>query len=74
MVNLPRVAVAFLSGLLAVQAAPAFDSTLNGTAKITPLTTSQIDAFTPYTYFASAAYCGLSEIQNWTCGGTASHL
>ncbi|KAF7968057.1 hypothetical protein HWV62_32079 [Athelia sp. TMB] len=53
---LPRVAVALLGCLLAVRAAPAFDSILDRRASITTLSTSQVDAFTPYTFFASAAY------------------
>ncbi|KAG6810178.1 hypothetical protein H0H92_012969 [Tricholoma furcatifolium] len=35
---------------------------------ITALTTSQIDAYTPYTYFASAAYCAPSATLAWNCG------
>ncbi|KAF7978371.1 hypothetical protein HWV62_743 [Athelia sp. TMB] len=53
---LPRVAVALLGCLLAARAAPAFDSVLDRRASITTLSTSQVDAFTPYTFFASAAY------------------
>ncbi|KAF7967517.1 hypothetical protein HWV62_34004 [Athelia sp. TMB] len=69
MAILTQVAVAFLGGLLAVRAAPAFDSVLNRRASITALSTSQINAFTPYTYYASAAYCAASTTASWSCGG-----
>ena len=36
---------------------------------ITPLSSEQIPAFKPYTYFASAGYCNPSATSNWTCGG-----
>ncbi|KAL4061893.1 Alpha/Beta hydrolase protein [Scleroderma yunnanense] len=35
---------------------------------ITPLSTSQINSFTPYTYFASAAYCTATQTLAWNCG------
>ncbi|GJJ11323.1 hypothetical protein Clacol_005555 [Clathrus columnatus] len=35
---------------------------------VTDLTTSQIDAFTTFTFFASAAYCQPSTTINWSCG------
>jgi len=35
---------------------------------ITPLS-SQISTFTPYTYFASTAYCPPSLTISWSCGG-----
>ena len=72
MTILSRVAVAFLGALLAVRAAPAFDSVLDRRASITALSTSQINAFTPYTYYASAAYCAASTTASWSCGGTLS--
>ncbi|KAF8623148.1 hypothetical protein AX17_007537 [Amanita inopinata Kibby_2008] len=52
-----------LVGTLYVQAAP-FESRQD----ITPLTTSQIDFFTPYTHFASTAYCQPSTTITWACG------
>ncbi len=36
---------------------------------ITTLTSAQVSAFTPFTYFASAAYCNPSTTISWTCGG-----
>ena len=39
-------------------------------ASITALTTTQIDAFTPYTYFAGVAYCTPTQTLAWDCGGT----
>jgi len=35
---------------------------------ITTLTETQIDVFTPYTYYAAAAYCTSIQEQGWTCG------
>ncbi|KAI9440882.1 lipase class 3 family protein [Lactarius indigo] len=35
---------------------------------ITPLTTTQISSFAPFTHFASTAYCNPSTTINWTCG------
>ena len=33
------------------------------------LTIAQIDVFTPYTWFAAAAFCQPSETLTWSCGG-----
>lgn len=55
---------AFL-GAMAVQASPS----LSARQSITALTTSQIDYFTPYTYFASTAYCTPAQTLAWDCGG-----
>jgi len=41
---------------------------------ITALTTSQIDAFTPYTYYASAGYCTSTQTLAWDCGSECSHV
>ena len=38
----------------------------------TPMTSAQVDALTPYTYYASAGYCNPSVTQSWTCGATCS--
>ncbi|KAN0132757.1 alpha/beta-hydrolase [Lactarius tabidus] len=46
-----------LAGLVCAQGQP-----------ITPLTDGEIAAFTPFTYFASAAYCDASTTLKWTCG------
>lgn len=35
---------------------------------ITGLTTSQIDSYTPYTYYASAGYCTAAQTLAWDCG------
>lgn len=35
---------------------------------IAPLSTSQIDAFTPYSYYAAAAYCRPAKSIHWDCG------
>ena len=36
---------------------------------ITQLSSSQISSYTPFSYFASAAYCKPSTTINWNCGG-----
>ena len=40
---------------------------------IITLNSAQIDTFTPFTRFASAAYCNPSLIRNWNCGGAFAH-
>lgn len=35
---------------------------------ITPLSSSQIAAFKPYTYYASTGYCLASQTIAWDCG------
>ncbi|KAI6149905.1 Alpha/Beta hydrolase protein [Pisolithus tinctorius] len=35
---------------------------------ITGLTTSQIDSYTPYTYYASTGYCTAAQTLTWDCG------
>ncbi|KAI6113350.1 Alpha/Beta hydrolase protein [Pisolithus croceorrhizus] len=54
----PFCAVATLSAL----------AVLSVGQSITPLTTSQIDYFTPYTYYASTAFCDPAEVLAWHCG------
>ena len=56
-----------LLGVAAVQAFP----NLSSRQSITALTTAQISAFTPYTYYASAGYCTPSQTLAWNCGGTS---
>lgn len=58
--------VALLTAAPVVQAIPA--SGLRARQAITALEQSQITAFTPYTYYASAGYCPASETLTWTCG------
>lgn len=35
----------------------------------TTLSSSQISAFKPYAYYASAAYCEPDKTASWDCGG-----
>src|ERR1700761_3098061 len=35
---------------------------------ITALSSTQITAFTPYSFFAAAGYCSPSTTINWSCG------
>ncbi|TFY56839.1 hypothetical protein EVJ58_g7393 [Rhodofomes roseus] len=57
---------ALLASLFLVQAKPA--PGLQARQSITALTSAQISAFTPYTWYASAGYCSASETLNWSCG------
>jgi hypothetical protein len=56
--------IAVLLTVAAVQASPS----ISARQSITPLTTSQIDQFTPYTYYASAGYCTNTQTLAWDCG------
>jgi hypothetical protein len=38
---------------------------------ITALTSSQIESFVPFTYFASTAYCNPTNTLQWNCGGAS---
>ncbi|KAF9224200.1 alpha/beta-hydrolase [Gyrodon lividus] len=58
------VLAAVLLGAVTVKASPG----LSARQSITPLTTVQIDYFTPYTYYASAGYCTPSQTLAWDCG------
>lgn len=53
--------------LVAVAAVQAFPS-ISMRQSITALTTSQIDQFTTYTYYASAGYCTNTQTLAWNCG------
>ncbi|THH12073.1 hypothetical protein EW145_g245 [Phellinidium pouzarii] len=55
------IALSSLSSLLASPLATKRQS-------ITTLSTTQISAFKPFTFFASAAYCDPSTTINWSCG------
>ncbi|KAH9927058.1 lipase [Amylocystis lapponica] len=56
---------ALLAATSAVLAAPPL---LRRTQEITAIGTSQIDAYTPYTNYASTGYCTPSETLAWDCG------
>lgn len=53
--------------LVAAAAVQAFPS-ISMRQSITALTTSQIDQFTTYTYYASAGYCTNTQTLAWNCG------
>jgi len=40
---------------------------------ITTLSPPEIDAFAPFTHFASTAYCNPSATIEWTCGCAFAH-
>jgi hypothetical protein len=50
-------------GALAVVASPVSLNT------ISILSDTEISAFNPFTFFASAAYCHPSKTLTWSCGG-----
>ncbi|KAH9926973.1 Alpha/Beta hydrolase protein [Fomitopsis serialis] len=58
--------VALLASLSVVQAK--LVPGLRVRQSITALTSAQIAAFTPYTWYASAGYCSASETLSWSCG------
>jgi hypothetical protein len=64
------IVLAVLLGAAIVNAFPS----LNARQSITALTTSQIDSFNTYTYYASAGYCTNTQTLAWDCGGERSHV
>ena len=63
----PRVFFASFLAFFAVNASPL--NPVKRQATTTALDTTQINAFTPFTHFASTAYCDPSTTINWSCGG-----
>jgi len=59
-----RTALVLLTAASAAWAAPALESRQS----ITALSTSQISSFTPFTFYASAAYCQPANTLAWNCG------
>jgi len=57
--------------IVAVTAAPVVE--LNKRS-VTPLSTSQLSSFAPFTQFARAAYCSTSSLKNWSCGEACNAL
>ncbi|KZO99282.1 lipase [Calocera viscosa TUFC12733] len=43
-------------------------------APVTPLTSAQISALTPFAWFANAAYCSHAAVMSWSCGSACSAL
>ena len=41
---------------------------------ITTLSSEQIEAFKPYTFYAATAYCDPSQTLSWSCGGLCLYL
>jgi hypothetical protein len=41
-------------------------------ATVTSMASTQVNALTPYTYYASAGYCNLSVTATWTCGANCN--
>ncbi|KAJ3511453.1 hypothetical protein NLJ89_g4086 [Agrocybe chaxingu] len=65
---LPPRLPGILTFVLAFRAANA-GPTNSRRQSITPLSSSEIAAFKPFSYFASTAYCNPSVTINWSCGG-----
>lgn len=61
--TIPVFAAAFLSAVLAFPSAQ-----IQRRQSITALTSAQISAFKPYSFYAAAAYCNPSVTATWTCG------
>ena len=41
---------------------------------ITTLSSEEIEAFKPYTFYAATAYCDPSQTLSWSCGGLCLDL
>lgn len=68
-------AVALVVGLLLALSALAAPATeIIRRQGITTLSTTDIAAFKPFTFFASTAYCKPSTTMNWSCGGELYQL
>lgn len=52
-----------------VSGSPAARNPVKARQAITTLSTSQIDAFEPYAWYADTGYCSASITINWSCGG-----
>ncbi|KDR80882.1 hypothetical protein GALMADRAFT_91570 [Galerina marginata CBS 339.88] len=59
-----RIVFAILAGVSSVAAGPIFESR----ASISTLSAAQVDSYTPYAYYAGAAYCKPAVTLTWTCG------
>ncbi|KAF8887328.1 Alpha/Beta hydrolase protein [Infundibulicybe gibba] len=57
------------AAVLAVHAVPA---PLQARQSITSLSSAQIAAFKPFSFFASAAYCSASKTLTWSCGANCN--
>ncbi|KXN85765.1 Lipase [Leucoagaricus sp. SymC.cos] len=62
----------FFASLLAFVAVNANPVDLSKRQAITTLTSAQINTFTPFTHFASTAYCNPSTTSNWSCGANCN--
>ncbi|KAL6307289.1 lipase [Sparassis latifolia] len=68
MVSFPFLGIAALTALPVTKAVPTGLDNLARRQAITALSESQINYFTPYTLYASAAYCPSAELAVWACG------
>ncbi|KAA1468863.1 lipase [Dentipellis sp. KUC8613] len=56
----------------ALFAASAYGAAITRRQAITTLSTAQVEAFKPFTFFASAAYCNPSTTLTWSCGANCN--
>ncbi|GBE86690.1 Alpha/Beta hydrolase protein [Sparassis latifolia] len=61
-----KVSAALLAVIYAVHAVPA--PGLKARQSITALSTTQIDTYTPYTWYSSTGYCNAASTLAWNCG------
>ena len=62
----------FFASFLAFLAAKASPLVHMKRQAVTALNTAQINQFTPFTNFASTAYCDPNVTADWNCGGKIS--
>ena len=72
MVAFHHLTSVLLGALAAVRAVPLSD--LVTRQSVSTLTPSQVASFTPYTWYASTAYCEPASTLSWNCGGSFLQL
>ncbi|KAF8735127.1 hypothetical protein AX14_002690 [Amanita brunnescens Koide BX004] len=70
MINTPGLSSLVLSAIVSVLSVRA--TPLEPRESITPLSNAQITSFTPYTHFASTAYCQPKTTLTWSCGANCN--
>lgn len=60
--------LALLSLVVVAMGSLATPAAVRRAAGITTLSSSQVSAFKPFSYFAAAGYCGASSTLAWNCG------
>ncbi|SRR6266404_6286119 len=70
-VLIPAIMVLMWSSAFALVFAGLVSAAALKRQSITPLSSTQIASYDPFTHFASTAYCDPSTTINWTCGGAS---